>query len=658
MTGIENEPHILHAPPVVKILGDRERGEQLRGRALQLLRITKDQNFQGLPVWQMTYHQDPLTGEMAAPGPGTDVFVCSVAHGQEQVIVQAAAVGEVKEAPEDRPLIEPDEPRPEEEAQDFLVFYKHEGITKLAVFNITTESVIRKLTRLGYADTAVLTRKDTGKTTRFFGVTGPLVVFEKELSGDGAGKVLWGIPFTHLGDSMFSYNGFEFYYTDPFSAHYKIFDTNMDNVRRGRISYGIYNRKDGEYNQYSRGGHINCGGGFAYDRSGRVLLYTLDDAEIRYEDAFFPGFTMDFLYGIFGVTEINISDGSILRSTTYAGKDKFCFLDTSGNALRLEMDMQLGDVMSGALPDGSYLEAVGSRTALVLRHETNRHQSPIYRDKVYTFIHERKFITGAVACDISIESGLSWYGGSHYISIDGRLLRTLTQAETGSGPYTGGRDRWGGFWVTENVFSGDRSIEYTYAGGTTTSPLPVSKRMTYNYELEGSLCVGFFNVDSYYTGDGQNIIIITRNGDVIRTGEHIRNSYSATGLVPHIFGLPFPVGLNENDSFALITQSEFDYSGPILVINKSEIAKTLLTPYEEIPIETPCRPVGWMQIHTKENKHILQGVLIIGDETGEVWDARIWHNRQRIDDTLAAALGVSIKDVYGIMYLPGTATAV
>lgn len=95
MTGFDAQ-YQVQAPPVVTIKGDQVRGARLRGRALQLLRITKEQNFQHLPVWQMTFHQDPLTGAKAEAGPGTDVFVCSVIFGQPQVEIHAASEDEAR----------------------------------------------------------------------------------------------------------------------------------------------------------------------------------------------------------------------------------------------------------------------------------------------------------------------------------------------------------------------------------------------------------------------------------------------------------------------------------------------------------------------------------------------------------------------------------
>lgn len=120
--------------------------------------------------------------------------------------------------------------------------------------------------------------------------------------------------------------------------------------------------------------------------------------------------------------------------------------------------------------------------------------------------------------------------------------------------------------------------------------------------------------------------------------------------------LAFPFGFSDSDIFALKTIRSFDYtrrySGPVPDF-PGEMEKSLISPHEdEISLDLSSRPMGWTQIQTEGNAHVLQGVLIINDETSEVVDAMLWHNGDRIEASLASVLGCGVTDLLGVLYLP------
>lgn len=123
-----------------------------------------------------------------------------------------------------------------------------------------------------------------------------------------------------------------------------------------------------------------------------------------------------------------------------------------------------------------------------------------------------------------------------------------------------------------------------------------------------------------------------------------------------IFPLAFPFGI-ASQLFAIKTEWTFQHvwsylSDAVQSQTVSVASKTLMTPYGETVLSASSRPMGWTQIQTEDNEHVLQGVLIINDETSAVEDAMLWHNGTRIEAALATAVGCEVTDLLGVLYIP------
>jgi hypothetical protein len=81
-----------------------------------------------------------------------------------------------------------------------------------------------------------------------------------------------------------------------------------------------------------------------------------------------------------------------------------------------------------------------------------------------------------------------------------------------------------------------------------------------------------------------------------------------------------------------------DYDTPT-----SDVTKTLITPYDETEIDVAVNPSGWM--HLDGNNVLAQGLIVTGGDM-------IYSQGVRWETIIAAKLGVSLSDIYGMIYLP------
>jgi hypothetical protein len=636
-------------PPVVKIVGDQGRGELLRGRALRLLRNSQSQNIQNLPVWQTTYYQDPLTGRMVAPGVGADVFICTTIHGHGQVVIGCVGLAsspsrmELTESREDMYSFDSDSKK------EFLVFYKQDNMTLLAVFTITESSAIKSLTRLGPADTAEVVRKDNKKVSRFIGIDGPVVVHQKELSPSDGKRVLCGFPFIENA-GVFSYTGFEFKYTDHLIMPYKLFDG--PNLYRGWILYGVYINKTSEFEYICEGPHANCGAGFAYKGNDTALFFNMSSVAVE------PGGWTNNLVVYWDMREVRLSDLFVVRETNQGAMHRVYAIGSSGDMTGYDYFLQLGDLTS-RFEEGVYLKKAHDGLAVQIENTTVRYAIFSYSANERLYENNGMYVTGAVVPIVEPTVG-GWHIPSYCVGIDGRLLRDLSSEEIGAKPYAGGKNPKLGAFYTQNAFSGVVSydkVDGWYNYSTDNNSTISYKTTPYLYESGGELCLGHFTRGSTYGSSGGDFSVYLE-GAVVENGyDTVLPGYHAyAGVLANAFPMTFPFGMQRADAFSIITKTNYHISIEYIHPVSTSISKKLHTPYETVDLPTRGRPVGWMQIQTAANKHVFQGVLIVDDETGEILGNRIWHNRKRIDLRLAERLGVENTDILGILYLPGSTT--
>ncbi|NDY56343.1 transglutaminase-like cysteine peptidase [Desulfovibrio sulfodismutans] len=525
--------------------------------------------------------------------------------------------------------------------KQFLLFYKSGGTAKMASFGFTDGRL------------SVLRHGDAEKQG-FSGITDHLVTYEKELRPDSAEStsILMGVPF-EIADDEWTYTGFDPVYTDPYYYAYKYHDAELSTRE---MRYGVMT--GGGYLSLSAGGNPFCGTGFSYT-GGDVLFF--DKERSVYTSGILYDVVTSYILDIVELEVVGTAQGTLSSPVLFVTPENIalCTSQTGGY---------------GAYPPGLIMEPVSSYSALLPSEHVGMGWIPAYTPR---YKLPGRFVPGTTPigttyCDAMVSWRLENSPG-HLVSIDGRRTRVLSSAEIGSnsGGCTYKRIQNWYLWdminrsgVSETIASVSLDVGY---GGELKFP-------AYIYEDQNTLQLGYFRtvVDRNITGGGSDPlyshmeITVSVNGDEVASGyldffdPLVQGGNSTSdGVEPQVFPMQFPFGVNEGEVFFLKTINKFSYKEENSVLYSgtmraapADISKSLGTPFGDYVLSATSRPMGWTQIQTEDNAHVLQGVLIVNDETSEVMDAMLWHNGDRIEASLAAALGCEVTDLLGVLYLP------
>lgn len=548
--------------------------------------------------------------------------------------------------------------------KQFLLFYRSGGAAKMASFDFTggQMSVIRH----GDAD-----------AQGFAGIAGHMVTYEKELRPSGADStsILMGVPF-EIADDGWMYTGFDPVYTDPWIFKYKFDDPDLATLE---MTYGIYDAKNGIFQLVGEGGNPYAGAGFGYDADAvswysgyskttsdyiRMQLFVFDihdNFSEKYSRSIEGHFPPHFVGGD-GTTLIPMInefgyDGLYSGAHVYVLAENklsaFCYNDYYGS-----ITGQHGSFSRGFMGD------TGCPCFL---HNTDMNKRGfVFEGDIASFscyaIPNR--------CPVSMHS------------IDGRCLGAPLSGED-QYVVRACRSGWATYDAQKSSFTYDKepfalnawSEPCTEGGSIEHSP------HLYKYEANGRIDHGrllktltqtythFSGSEPEFLGSYHDFhstaVIRIGDRDLASTEDNYRDVAIAWGYDGHrvyfagdrasVFPMSIPVGLSENDLFALKTLRSFAYARGNFSREQfpSSMERSLITPHEdEIPLDLSSRPMGWTQIQTEDNEHVLQGVLIINDETSAVKDAMLWHNGTRIEAALAAAVGCEVTDLLGVLYIP------
>lgn len=528
--------------------------------------------------------------------------------------------------------------------KQLLLFYKSGGTAKMASFGFTEGQL------------SVMKHGDA-EEQGFTGITNHIVSYEKELRPDGSDStsILMGVPFD-IGDDAWQFTGFDPVYTDAYIAKYK-FDSPL---RDAVMSYGIFNVGKQSFVFLQKSGNPYSCAGFGYSNT-HVFLYALTGSS----------FDESWKVGLFEFYSIRTTDTPVIvKKIGSRIKTNVCGIDSNGKAYfhscYSHYDYEMSYLGICDKLDGEYIYHLGNQC--INRIKPEEKFSPFgsltgpmaMRSEQYSGVP----LSQAMA---TLEQSSLPYANAAFLSVDGRLYKNIS-SQIGKDIIVLSKFGYidclkGTITSTDTLFDIDGKCKFASQfeerGVTEIGKIiiePIQEELWYRYSdnppyLSGLVELFLRQRNDFYFNDkklgfGGYSYHWTDGVPVNTYGDH---SY----FVP----LSFPYGLSRDDVFAIKTQWEFNFVESEADGSQapSSITKTLVTPYEDRQLSATSRPMGWTQIQTEDNEHVLQGVLIINDETSEVVDAMLWHNGDRIEAALASALGCGVTDLLGVLYLPKAA---